>query len=197
MYSFRNGRSGAPRPSFIAAPRTQLGANSCRWLDLPVGSREQPSPRRSHVQSATLAMTLSRADWDMVFRHGKTVSGDQVWLAADDVVEQLRVPTVVRSCSTQKTVVPRKLASQGVFQHTLPQTRARRTPEKERTPMSRTPNHHHRGLGRTLLAPPAIIPRRDKMTRGSCSPPSPRRLPTVCPTQDRGSASPRSSVELR
>lgn len=198
MYSFRNGLSGAPRPSFIADPRTQLGTSSCRWFDFPVGSREQPSPRRSHIQPATaLAMTLSRANWDTVFRYRKIVNGDQVWLAADDVAEQPRVPTIARSCWTRTTVVPRKLASQGVFQHTPPQTRARQTPEKEGTPLRRTPNHHDRRLGRTFLVPPAIIPRRDKMTRGSCSPPSLRRLPTVCPAQDRGSASPRSSVELR
>ncbi len=161
MYSFRNGLSGTPRPAFIAAPRPQLGTSSFRWLDNALGSREQPSPRRSHVQPATaLAMTMSRANWDRVFRSGQMVNGDQVWVAADDVGERLRVPTIVRSCWTRTTVVPRKLASQGIIQHTLPQTRARRTPEKEGTPLRRAPNNHHRGLGRTHLAPtPAIIPR--------------------------------------
>ncbi len=160
MYSFRNGLSSAPRPSFIAAPRTQLGTGAYRRLDPPVCSREQPSPRRSHVQPATaLATSMSGANWDTVFRSQAMVNGDQVWLAADDVGERPRVPAIVRSCWTRMTVVPMKLASQGVFQHTLPQTRARQTPEKEGTPLRRTPNNHHRSLERTFPAPmPAIIP---------------------------------------
>lgn len=160
MYSFRNGLPGAPRPSFIAAPTTQLGTSSYRRLDSPRCSQERPSPRHSHVQPATaLATSMSGPYWDTVFRAGKTVNGNQVWLAANDVGERLRVPKIVRSCWTRMTVVPRKLASQGVFQHTLPQTRARQTPEKEGTPLRRTPNNHHRGLGRKFRAPtPAIIP---------------------------------------
>lgn len=158
MHSFRIGLSGAPRPSFIAAPRTQVDAGSCRWLDFAMFSREQLSPRYSHVQPApVLATTTSRANWDTVFRSGKRVDGSQVWLAADDVAERLKVPPIVRSCRIRTTLVPRELASQSVFQHTLPQTRARRISEKEGTPLRRTPNNHHRSLGRTFPAPMLAI----------------------------------------